>query len=215
LTAVRADASGRWPDFRGGGPFPSRSSKKISFAGSWLHFLEASHSLGRDFPAGFKRGAHGSAGNLVLKFRGPHLWRLGSAHLRTKRSGSGSRGDSRDRKPSPARWQWHSGDERVPARSARATARRHWWPDLGCQSEVKSDGQSRWSPRRPRHSRWVVPRSPRAFGEACLFLDVHPLLARCAAHSGEKSPSALMILFPALWLPHCFPNFAEKCKRCR
>jgi|SRR5438552_1503101 len=24
--------------------------------------------------------------------------------------------------------------------------RRHWWPVLGCQSEVKSAGQSRWSP---------------------------------------------------------------------
>jgi len=28
-----------------------------------------------------------------------------------------------------------SGHERVPARSARGTARRHWWPALGCQSE--------------------------------------------------------------------------------
>src|SRR5205814_8209200 len=56
---------------------------------------------------------------------------------------------------------------------------------------------------------------PAGFREACLFLDVHPLLARCAAHSGEKSPSALMILFSALWLLHCFPTFAEKCKRCR
>ena len=54
----RSAASGRWPDFGGGGPFPSRSSKKISFAGSWLHFLEASHSLCRDSPAGFRRGAH-------------------------------------------------------------------------------------------------------------------------------------------------------------
>ena len=154
----RSAASGRWPDFRGGGPFPSRSSKKISFAGSWLHFLEASHSLGRDSPAGFRRGAHGSAGNLVLKFRGPHLWRLGSAHLRTKRSGSGSRGESRDRKPSPARWPWHSGCERVPARSARGTARRHWWPDLSCQSEVKLAGQSRLSPHWPVLPRLTVPR---------------------------------------------------------
>ena len=180
----RSAASGRWPDFRGGGPFPSRRSKKISFAGSWLHFLEASHSLGRDFPAGFRRGAHGSAGNLVLRFRGPHLWRLWSAHLRTKRSGSGSRGDSLDRKPSPARWQCDSGDERVPARSARGTARRHWWPDLGCQSEVKSAGQSRWSPRRPRASRWV-PRSPRALGKPACFstytrclLDAPPIRVR-------------------------------------
>ena len=40
-------------------------------------FLEVSHSLGRGFPAGFRRGAHCSTGNLVLQFRGPHLriWR--------------------------------------------------------------------------------------------------------------------------------------------
>ena len=68
-------------------------------------------------------------------------------------SRSGSRGESLDRKPSPARWPWHSGHDRVPGRSARATARSHWWADRGCQSEVKLAGQSRWSPRWPEPSR--------------------------------------------------------------
>jgi len=47
-------------------------ARKISFTGPWGHFLEVSHSLGRAFPAGFRRDAH-SAGNLVLQLRGPHL----------------------------------------------------------------------------------------------------------------------------------------------
>jgi len=37
----------------GGGPFPPRSSKKISFTWPWLHFLEVSHSSGRGFQASF------------------------------------------------------------------------------------------------------------------------------------------------------------------
>jgi hypothetical protein len=50
----------------------SSKLEKISFTGPWGHFLEVSHSLGRAFPAGFRRDAH-SAGNLVLQLRGPHL----------------------------------------------------------------------------------------------------------------------------------------------
>jgi len=37
----------------------------------------------------------------------------------------GSRGESRDRKPTPARWPWHSGHDRVPVRSVLGTAHRH------------------------------------------------------------------------------------------
>jgi hypothetical protein len=43
--------------------FLPEARKKISFTGSWLHFLEASHSSGRGFPAGFRRGAHCSPAN--------------------------------------------------------------------------------------------------------------------------------------------------------
>jgi hypothetical protein len=40
-------------------------------------------------------------------------------------SRSGSRGESRDRKPSPARWAWHSGHDRVPCSiSSRALVAR-------------------------------------------------------------------------------------------
>src|SRR5438309_9130754 len=52
----RAEATGRWAEFWGGGPFPPRSSKRISFTWPWLHFLEVSHGSGRGFPAGFRRG---------------------------------------------------------------------------------------------------------------------------------------------------------------
>ena len=54
-------------------PIFPRSAKKISFTWPWLHFLEVSHSSGSGFSAGFWRGAHCSAGNLVLQLRGPHL----------------------------------------------------------------------------------------------------------------------------------------------
>ncbi|PYX54599.1 MAG: hypothetical protein DMG76_21190 [Acidobacteria bacterium] len=47
--------------------------KKSLLQDPWLHFLEVSHSSGRGFPAGFRRGAHCSAGNLVLQLRGPRL----------------------------------------------------------------------------------------------------------------------------------------------
>src|SRR6266478_7982562 len=52
-------------------PISSSKLEKISFRWPWLHFLEAFHSGGRGFSAGFR--AHGSAGNLVLQLRGPHL----------------------------------------------------------------------------------------------------------------------------------------------
>jgi len=60
------------------GPFPPQSSENIAFASPWLHFLEGSHSSGRGFPVGFRRGAHCSAGNFILQLRGPHCrsaWR--------------------------------------------------------------------------------------------------------------------------------------------
>ena len=76
--------------------------------------------------AGFRRGVHCSAGNLVLQLRGSHLriWRdggggQGDPHPRAaceqSASRSGSRGESRDRKPSPPRWPWHSGHDGVPS----------------------------------------------------------------------------------------------------
>jgi hypothetical protein len=39
-TLPSAFRTGLTARFRGGGPFPSRSSKKISFTWPWLHFLE-------------------------------------------------------------------------------------------------------------------------------------------------------------------------------
>src|SRR5256884_6957010 len=51
--------------------------------------------------------------------------------------------------PWPSGRTWYSDHIRVPARSDRGTARTHWSPDLGYESEVKSAGQSRWSPRWP------------------------------------------------------------------
>ena len=156
-SAVRFSGKSNLRDFEVEAHSPLEARKKYRLQGRGCIFSRS--PIVQSWLSGrFRRGAHGSAGNLVLKFRGPHLWRLGSAHLRTKRSGSGSRGDSRERKPSPARWQCDSGDERVPARSARGTARRHWWPDLSSQSEVKLAGQSRWSPHWPVLPRLTVPR---------------------------------------------------------
>jgi hypothetical protein len=51
----------------------SSKLEKISFTGPWGHFLKVSHSSGCGFLATFRRGAHCSAGNLVLQLRGPHL----------------------------------------------------------------------------------------------------------------------------------------------
>ncbi len=51
----------------------SSKPEKISFTGPWVHFLKVSHSSGCGFLATFRRGAHCSAGNLVLQLRGPHL----------------------------------------------------------------------------------------------------------------------------------------------
>jgi hypothetical protein len=73
LTAVGEEATGRWLEFRGGGPFPLRSSKKISFIWPWLHFLGVSHSSGHGFQPDFWRGAHCSTRNLVLQLLGTHL----------------------------------------------------------------------------------------------------------------------------------------------
>ena len=80
--------------------------------------------------------------------------------------------------------------------------------DRGCQQEMKSAGQSRWSPRWPvltRQGRWsphwpvlpalavpthpvVAPRSRLPLGKRLLFHDVHQWLARCAARAIRASP---------------------------
>src|SRR4029077_9278473 len=52
--------------FRGKGPFTLRSSKSIAFASSWLHFLEVSHSSGRLFPGGFRRGRRSRCGAFAV-----------------------------------------------------------------------------------------------------------------------------------------------------
>jgi len=66
LTAVREEATGRWLEFRGGGPFPPRSSKKISFTRPWLRFLHVSHGSGRGFPARFRRGFRSRRGSFAV-----------------------------------------------------------------------------------------------------------------------------------------------------
>jgi len=66
LTSLISEIS-RWRDIS------SSKLEKIPFTGPWGHFLKVSHSSGCGFLATFRRGAHCSAGNLVLQLRGPHL----------------------------------------------------------------------------------------------------------------------------------------------
>jgi len=104
------------------------------------------------------------------------------------------------------RWPCHCVHDRVPARSIRYTALRHWRADLEGTPEVpdlvKIWPHGRGSPRwlvlpalaGPRH-RMVVPRSRPLSGKRQLFLDAQGWRAQCAARAIRASPSATTCCF--------------------
>ncbi len=122
------------------------------------------------------------------------MWRLHSAQLEQSASPSGSRGEDRDRKPRKpglARWPWHSGHNPVPARSARGTARRHWWPDLGSRRRrnklAKVGGHliGRF---------WVTPpRFPGPLAAASTRLGTHASFLAQSHRSAIRSPQTLYL----------------------
>src|SRR5207244_4939880 len=101
----------------------------------------------------------------------------------------------------------------------RGTARTHWSPDLGYESEVKSAGQSRWSPRWP-----VLPhrgcRSPRRLllpqrGRWSPRWPVLPVLAVpsqpvVVPRSPPPSGKRLLFLDVHQWLARCAARRSEE-----